>query len=111
MKLFRLLPLLWGRFRTEAKMVWAMLANPATPPLAKLVAVLGLLYLISPMDILPDLIPILGWVDDGVIVALFLSLAYKLLPPELYEQLRRKSGKAAPNDPAQQARDVTPERG
>ncbi len=92
MKLSRLLPLLWGRFRSEAKMVWAMLLSPATPVLAKLVAVVGLLYLISPLDILPDFIPILGWVDDGVMLALFLALAYKLLPAELYQQLRRKSG-------------------
>jgi uncharacterized membrane protein YkvA (DUF1232 family) len=113
MKLLRFLPLLWGRFRTEAKMVWAMLADPAAPLLAKLVAVLGLLYLISPIDILPDFIPILGWVDDGVVVALFLALAYKLLPPELYEQLRRKtgakSGDAEANDRARRTIDVTPE--
>jgi uncharacterized membrane protein YkvA (DUF1232 family) len=108
MKLLRLLPLLWGRFRTEARMVWAMLMNPATPVPAKLVAVLGLLYLIWPMDIVPDFIPILGWLDDGVVVALFLALAYKLLPAELYEQLRRKSGARGGGDSAKVV-DVTPE--
>jgi uncharacterized membrane protein YkvA (DUF1232 family) len=111
MKLLRLLPLLWGRFRTEAKMVWAMLINPATPVLAKLIAVLGLLYLISPMDILPDFIPILGWLDDGVIAALFLGLAYRLLPAELYEQLRRKTGAKAARDPSARTYDAKPEGG
>ena len=114
MKLLRLLPLLWGRFRGEAKMVWAMLVNPATPLVAKLVAVLGLLYLISPLDILPDFIPILGWVDDGVVLALFLALAYRLLPDELYQQLRRKSsGGAGVNADSKRANvvDVTTERG
>jgi uncharacterized membrane protein YkvA (DUF1232 family) len=113
MKLWRLLPLLWGRFRTEAKMVWAMLVNPATPAAAKLVAVLGLLYLISPMDILPDFIPILGWLDDGVVLALFLALAYRLLPAELYEQLRAKTGAKAAGAPGQstgRTYDAKPER-
>jgi uncharacterized membrane protein YkvA (DUF1232 family) len=90
-------------------MVWAMLINPATPVIAKLVAVLGLLYLISPVDILPDFIPILGWLDDGVVLALFLAIAYKLLPPELYEQLRRKSGAKAPNARSGKVVDVTPQ--
>ncbi len=92
MNLFKLLHLLFGRFRAEAKMVWAMLRNPATPTVAKLVALLGLIYLISPVDLIPDFIPILGWLDDGLVLTLLVSLAYKLLPPELYESLRAKTG-------------------
>ena len=92
MNLFKLLPLLFGRFRSEAKMVWAMLRSPATPGAAKLVAILGLLYLVSPVDLIPDFIPILGWLDDGLVLTLLVSLAYKLLPRELYESLRAKTG-------------------
>ncbi len=92
MKLFRLLPLLFGRFRTEAKMVWGMLTNSATPPAAKLAAIVALAYLVSPIDFVPDFIPVLGWLDDGVILAALIGLAYKLLPAELYAQLRAKAG-------------------
>lgn len=93
MKLWRVFPLLLWRFRREAKMVWAMLVNARTPLIAKVVAIAGLLYLASPVDFVPDLIPILGWLDDGVIVTLLLSLAFKLLPRELYEELRKKTGR------------------
>ena len=94
MKLLKFLPLLLLRFRSEAKMVWALLRNPATPPAAKLVAILGLVYLVSPIDLIPDFVPILGWLDDGVVLAALLALAYKMLPRELYESLRAKTGQA-----------------
>jgi uncharacterized membrane protein YkvA (DUF1232 family) len=96
MKLFRLLPLLFGRFRSEAKMVWGMLTNSATPPAAKLAAILALAYLVSPIDLIPDFIPVLGWLDDGAVVAVLISVAYKLLPAQLYAQLRAKAGGAVP---------------
>jgi uncharacterized membrane protein YkvA (DUF1232 family) len=38
-----------------------------------------------------DAIPLLGWIDDANIVTLLLRLAYKLLPADLYEQLKRKA--------------------
>ena len=94
MKLLKFLPLLLLRFRSEAKMVWALLRDPATPPAAKLVAILGLVYLVSPIDLIPDFVPILGWLDDGVVLAALLALAYKMLPRELYESLRAKTGQA-----------------
>ena len=91
MRRLRLWGGLWWQFRREAKMVWAMLRNPATPPAAKLVAILGLLYLVSPLDLISDLIPVLGWLDDGIVLLLLLKLAYRLLPPELYAQLRARA--------------------
>jgi uncharacterized membrane protein YkvA (DUF1232 family) len=84
---------LWWQFRREAKMVWAMLRNPATPPAAKAVAILGLIYLVSPVDLISDFIPILGWLDDGIVLMLLLKLAYRLLPPELYVQLRERAAR------------------
>ena len=94
MKLLTFLPLILLRFRSEAKMVWALLRDPATPPAAKLVAILGLIYLVSPIDLVPDFVPLLGWLDDGVVLAALLALAYKMLPRGLYESLRAKTGQA-----------------
>ena len=94
MRLLKFLPLLLLRFRSEAKMVWALLRDPATPPAAKLVAILGLVYLVSPIDLIPDFVPILGWLDDGVVLAALLAFAYKMLPRGLYESLRAKTGQA-----------------
>ena len=82
---------LWWQFRREARMVWAMLRNPATPFAAKAAAILALLYLVLPLDLIPDAIPILGWLDDGIVLLLLLKLAYRLLPPALYTQLRARA--------------------
>jgi uncharacterized membrane protein YkvA (DUF1232 family) len=82
------LGVLWWKFKKEILMVWAMLRNPAAPGLAKLVALLAAVYIISPVDIVPDVIPILGWLDDGVVSILLFKLAFKLLPKEMYESLK-----------------------
>ena len=91
MRRLRLWGGLWWQFRREAKMVWAMLRNPATPPAARALAILGLIYLVSPLDLIPDWIPVLGWLDDGIVLLLLLKLAYRLLPPALYAQLRARA--------------------
>ncbi len=77
-------------FRKELMLVWAMLRDPRAPGSAKIAAVLAILYVISPIDLIPDVIPILGWLDDGLIAYLLLQLAFKFLPPELLAALRGK---------------------
>jgi uncharacterized membrane protein YkvA (DUF1232 family) len=86
---------LWRRFRTEARVVWAMFRHPATPLASKLIAVLAALYLLSPFDIITDFLPFAGWIDDGLVIAGLLWLAYRFLPPELHEALRRRAGQTA----------------
>lgn len=85
----------WSRLKSEARMVWSMLRNPATPMISKVIAIAALLYLLSPADFVSDLVPVLGWVDDAMVLAGLLWLAYRFLPSELYEALRRRSGGAA----------------
>ncbi len=96
------LGVLWWKFKKEIMMVWAMLRNPAAPGVAKLVALLAAVYIISPVDLVPDVLPILGWLDDGVVSILLFKLAFKLLPKEMYESLKaqfeKKGGKV--NDAA-----------
>ena len=98
------LGLLWQFLKREAAMVWLLLRNPKAPLAAKVVAVAAALYLFFPLDIVTDLIPILGWIDDAIIVSALLSLAYRLLPPDVYESLKRQAAKRTGNQPV----DVTP---
>ena len=98
------LGVLWQFLKREAAMVWLLLRNPKTPLAAKVVAIAAALYLFSPLDIVTDLIPILGWIDDAIIVSALLSLAYRLLPPDVYESLKRQAAKRTGNQPL----DVTP---
>jgi uncharacterized membrane protein YkvA (DUF1232 family) len=73
-------------------MVWAMFRDPAAPMVSKIIAVLALAYVVSPLDVVSDFVPVLGWIDDGLVLAALLWLAYRFLPPELYEALRRRAG-------------------
>ncbi len=87
--------LLWSRIRKEGRMVWALLRNPGVPGVSKLVAVAALVYLVSPVDLIGDFIPILGWMDDALLVSGLLWLAYRFLPEDMYAEMRRRAeGKA-----------------
>lgn len=90
-KLTRLLTM----FRKELLMAWAVLRDPRAPNLSKLITVLAALYVVSPIDFVSDLIPVLGWLDDGVVAFLLLQVAYKFLPADLLESLRVQTGKRA----------------
>jgi uncharacterized membrane protein YkvA (DUF1232 family) len=85
------LGLLFAKFRNELRMVWAMLGDARTPTSAKLTALLALMYVISPVDLVPDVLPILGWLDDGVVAYWLFKLAQRLLPPDLLAALKERN--------------------
>jgi uncharacterized membrane protein YkvA (DUF1232 family) len=84
------LGLLLTRFRKELLLVWAMLRHARTPLAAKLTAIAALVYVISPIDLVPDVLPILGWLDDGIVAMLLFKLAKKFLPDDLLAALQAK---------------------
>ncbi|SIT90947.1 YkvA family protein [Edaphobacillus lindanitolerans] len=70
-----------------------------TPWFAKVVAICVVAYAFSPIDLIPDFIPVLGYLDDLMIVPLGIAFALKLIPPEIIElhteqaEEMRKKGK------------------
>lgn len=54
--------------------------HPETPWYAKLIAVIALAYALSPIDLIPDFIPILGYLDDCIILPILVGIAVKLVP-------------------------------
>jgi uncharacterized membrane protein YkvA (DUF1232 family) len=74
-------PSLAHRIRTEAHAVWLAARDPRTPIAAKLVGLLVAAYALSPIDLIPDFIPVLGLVDDAIVIPLGLWLFEKLIPP------------------------------
>jgi uncharacterized membrane protein YkvA (DUF1232 family) len=84
----------WGllltRFRKELLLAWSILRDARTPTSAKLATLAAVLYVLSPVDVLPDLIPVLGWLDDGILAVLLLKLAQRLLPGDLLASLKAK---------------------
>lgn len=88
---------LWFVMRKELALAWALLRDPRTPLGARLAVVVAALYLVFPLDFVTDLLPVLGWLDDGIVVVLLLKLASRLLPPELEAALRAKVERRTPS--------------
>lgn len=77
--------MLWGLLRTDARRLWFALRHPAAPGWLKLGVGLIALYVLSPVDLLPDVIPFFGVVDDLIVVPLAVRWLLKRLPPGMTE--------------------------
>lgn len=69
------------------------LRDPKTPLIAKGLVVLTIVYVLSPIDIIPDISPLVGLLDDIAIVPMLLGLATKFVPEGIWEQSRIKAKK------------------
>ena len=80
-----------ARLATYLIALWRLFKHPQTPRSAKLVAIAVLAYVLSPIDLIPDFIPVLGQLDDLVIVPLGIALVTRLTPKPLWEALLREA--------------------
>ena len=76
--------------RREIKVYQLVLRHPGTPWYAKAVLGLALAYFLSPIDLIPDFIPVLGQLDDLLIVPGLVALSLKLTPNEVIEKCREQ---------------------
>lgn len=86
----------WARkLKQQTLVVYFAARDPRTPWPARLVALGVAAYALSPIDLIPDFIPVLGLLDDLVIVPLGLMLVLRLLPAEVLAVARAKAEHAA----------------
>ncbi len=90
--MWKRLSLLWTVLRGDARPLWFALRHPLTPRWLKPALALVGLYLLSPVDLLPDTLPVLGVVDDLVLVPLALSWIVQRLPAALRADFARQQG-------------------
>ena len=76
------------QFRTELMILWRAFMAPTTPIWLKGLMLLVPAYLISPLDLIPDFIPLAGWLDDVVVIPLLVSWIVSLLPQEMPRRAR-----------------------
>jgi uncharacterized membrane protein YkvA (DUF1232 family) len=79
----------WARaLKRDVVALWIAARDPRTPWYAKLAAGAVAAYALSPIDLIPDFVPVLGYLDDLVIVPLGIALAIRLVPPALMAEYR-----------------------
>ncbi len=69
--------------------------DPRTPWYARLLAALVIGYALSPIDLIPDFIPVIGYLDDLILVPLGLLLVVRLIPPDVLADARRRADASA----------------
>ena len=80
-----------ARLATYLIALWKLFKHPQTPRGAKWVAIGVLAYAVSPIDLIPDFIPVLGQLDDLILVPLGVALVVRLTPRPLWEALLREA--------------------
>jgi uncharacterized membrane protein YkvA (DUF1232 family) len=81
--------------KREIQALFLAYKDPRVPWPAKIVALLVVAYALSPIDLIPDCIPVLGYLDDLVILPLGILLVLKMIPAEVMQECRSKVGEAA----------------
>ena len=82
----------WARIiRRDVVALWLAARDPRVPWLAKAVAAAVAAYALSPIDLIPDFIPVIGYLDDLLLVPLGILLAVRLIPPPVMADLRARA--------------------
>jgi uncharacterized membrane protein YkvA (DUF1232 family) len=80
-----------ARLRIDILALYLAARDPRVPLAAKLVAAAVAAYALSPIDLIPDFIPVLGALDDLIIIPLGIALAVRLVPPEIMQDCRNRA--------------------
>lgn len=82
------------RARRLKRQVWALFLafkDPRTPVLARVIIITAVAYAVSPIDLIPDFIPVLGQLDDLLLLPILIALALRLIPPDVAARCRREA--------------------
>ena len=82
----------WARrIKRDAMTLWFARKHPRTPWHAKALGVFVVAYALSPIDLIPDFIPVLGYLDDVILLPALIWLAVRLLPQDVLAECRAQA--------------------
>ena len=79
------------QLKTDVPAVFLALKDKKTPWYAKVFAAMTVVYALSPVDLIPDFIPVLGYLDDLVILPLLVALTVRFIPKDVFEAYRERA--------------------
>ena len=80
-----------GKLKTDLPALFLALKDRETPVLAKVFAGIAVAYALSPVDLIPDFIPVLGYLDDVILLPVLIVITVKLIPAPVLERCRAQS--------------------
>ncbi|MGQ0526383.1 MAG: YkvA family protein [Betaproteobacteria bacterium] len=80
-----------ARLKADVLALWFCYRHPDTPLIAKVVAATVVAYAFSPIDLIPDFIPVVGYLDDALLLPVGIWLAVKLIPPAVMAECRTQA--------------------
>ena len=79
------------QLKTDMPAVYLSLKSPDTPRYVKALAAITLLYALAPVDLIPDFIPVLGYLDDLIILPALIALSIHFIPKEVFGRYRQEA--------------------
>ena len=84
----------WARrIKRDAMTLWFASRHPDTPLLPKVICIIAVAYALSPIDLIPDFIPVLGYLDDVILLPALIWLAVRLIPAAVVASSRADAEK------------------
>ena len=80
-----------GRLKTELRALYLAYGDPRVPTHARVLAIVVVAYAFSPIDLIPDPIPVLGYLDDLILIPLGIALTIRMIPSDVLAECRAKA--------------------
>lgn len=79
------------KLKQETYAIYIACKDPRVPWYARLLAAVVVGYAFSPLDLIPDIIPVIGYLDDLILVPLGIALVIKMIPPQVLQDCRTQA--------------------
>ena len=80
-----------NELKRKTAQIYVAIKSPKTPMIAKIIGALVIVYVLSPIDLIPDFIPVLGYLDELILIPMGVFLTMKLIPKELWNEFTEEA--------------------